>query len=256
MKWFYETLSEQERKVFYYKMLGMKQKEISKELGVASRYVSVLLRRIKTKATKLGINLEEVGEIPMDEIMQCYLEDQLRTIPKKTVKQAQFLQEKTTHLLRTSKDTPAERRMRSRLGVKRKNDAYIIVRKCTEEERKRFNTQSSQEIPPHIMKMNREYDYYLATGSGTTQELATMEMILRSYGVILLTPHINKLNAKTTLVQRADTVVVVKSGEESILNGHNPKFIESTTNEDGVVEKIYTIQGQLPKIRRTSVSPD
>ena len=106
------------------------------------------------------------------------------------------------------------------------------------------------------MKMNREYDYYLATGSGTTQELATMEMILRSYGVILLTPHINKLNAKTTLVQRADTVVVVKSGEESILNGHNPKFIESTTNEDGVVEKIYTIQGQLPKIRRTSVSPD
>ena len=89
--------------------------------------------------------------------------------------------------------------MRSRLGVKRKNDAYIIVRKCTEE-RKRFNTQSSQEIPPHIMKMNREYDYYLATGSGTTQELATMEMILRSYGVILLTPHINKLNAKTTLV--------------------------------------------------------
>jgi hypothetical protein len=255
MKWFYETLSKQERKVFYYKTLGLGQKEISKELDVASRYVSIIMSRIKAKAEKLGIDLED-DETPMDDIIQCFTEDQLRAIPKKTIRQAQFLQDKTAHLLRTSKDTPAERQMRSRLGIKKKKDAYIIIRKCTKEELDELRSTTPQMIPQHIMKMKREYDYLLATGSGTTQELATMETILRSYGVILLTPHVNKLNSKTTLCQRADTVVVVKSGEESILDGHNPKFIESTTNENGEVEKIYTIQGQLPKIRRTSVSPD
>lgn len=248
MREIYETLSGQERRVLYYKSLNLSQKEIANEMGVSTRYISSLTRRIKTKALKMNINISEILPPSMaNEILECFEEDCNKAIPKKTIRQAQFLQEKSTHMINTN-ETAAERRMRNRMGMRKKKDAYIFTRKCTEEEMASFTKQENQQPPLHIMRLKREYDYTLATESHKTEELATMEVILRSYGVILHTPHVNKLNSKTGACLRADTVVVVKDGEN--IDFLEPKFIEKTKNEDGDTERVYVIQGKLPRLKK------
>lgn len=248
----YEILSPQERKVWYLKSAGLDRKEIAEELNTNFRYVAVCERRIKRKIEKLnaqGILIDGSTDLS-NAIEEIFNAEQNRVLPQKTVNQAIFLQDLTAHSL-GRRESEAERRMQYRLGIKKKKD-NVITRKCTQEEMDSFqNEVAAQRIPQSIMKMKQNYDYFLATGEGDTEDMGRMETILRSYGVLYFTPHANKLNSKTGFCQRAmvsDTVIVVKDGES--LDFPNPKFIESTTNEDGEIERVYIIEGKPSKFNQ------
>ncbi len=251
---FLEVLSPQQRIVWAYKATGLSRKEIAKEMGVNSKYVAVCEKRIKEKFKELnkqGIIFDgsSVDVLIENQVEDIFNEEQLKNLPKKTVKQAQFLQDSTTHTVGKN-ESEAERRMRTRLGVKKQRD-NTFIRKCTQEELDSFQTEESNKTPKDVMRLKARYDYYWATGEGSAEEMANLEIILRSYGVIIYTPHVNKLNAKTGLCQRAmvsDTVLVVKDGEK--INYSNPKFVEKTTNKDGEVERVYIIEGKPSKFNK------
>ena len=241
--------------IWAYKAHGLTRKEIAETMGVKPKYVAVYEKRIKEKVSILaeqGIILDgSPAEILFEnQIEEIFEAAQLKNLPRKTVKQAQFLQDSSAHAI-NKKESDTQRRMRSRLGIRRKQDALIFTRQCTPEELDSFEKVEQNSIPASVMKLKWKYDYCLATGEGTIEELASLELILRSYGIILITPHINKLNAKTGLCQRAmveDTVIVLKDGEK--IDYPNPKFVEKTTNEDGEVERVYIIEGKYNSKRR------
>ncbi len=255
MQQFLEVLSPQERVIWAYKAHGLTRKEIAKTMGVKPKYVAVYEKRLKEKIDKLteqgiifdGSPAEVLFENQVEEIFEV---EQLKNLPRKTVKQAQFLQDTSTHAI-NKKESGAQRRMRSRLGVRKKQDAYVYTRQCTQEELDSFQMEASNRPPNDIMKLKREYDYFRQTGEGSVELLASMEVILRSYGVLLFSPNINKRNAKTVICQRAMTseAVVVVKGDEQI-DAPNPKFIEATINEDGQIERVYIVDKKPPKRKK------
>lgn len=251
----WQTLSDQELKILYLKHKGLSRKEITDKLGVQSKYVSVLEGRIKNKLKKLKENdvlldgsMPTIEELfaTSEEIEDIFQEEQERNLSKLTVNQAIFLQDSSAHTTSDKKSTTSERMMRSRLGLKKKKDE-VVVRKWTDEERKEYITQKnnmdhSDDIPSHIKKIHQEYVYCLRMDAGKDEEMAIRELILRSYGIIYKTPYINKRNSKTGLCQRANNVIVTKGEERNYLPA-NAHFIETTKNENGELESVWTIEG-------------
>jgi|GEM_PF-2209833 len=223
-----QVLSPMERKVYMAICKGATFREAADELGIKKDTAKGYWKRIKSKIQKLE-------QSDLDLIMDIFEEETNRSLPKNhTVKQMQFLtQTNSMHLSR--KISPA---MKS-YYKKKTEDLVVVRRQMTEEEREFYANQKHQRedlIPRDVIKLERHYRYLITDPNSSVEELARMEVVLRAFGVICLTPAINKLNAKTIKALRAKqegyNPTVVKPGEGNLLPPGS-KFLESVRNEEG-----------------------
>ena len=224
-----QVLSPMEQKVYIAICKGTNYREIADDLGIKKDTVKGYWKRIKKKIKKLE------DESDLDVIMDIFEEESNRSLAKShTVKQMQFLtQTNSMHLSREM--SPA---MKS-YYKKKTEDLVVVRRQMTEEEREFYANQKHQRedlIPRDVIKLERHYRYLITDPNSSVEELARMEVILRAYGVICLTPAINKLNAKTTKALRAKlegfNPTLVKPGEGKLLP-QGSRFLESVKNEEG-----------------------
>ncbi len=224
-----QVLSPMEQKVYIAICKGMNYREIADDLGIKKDTVKGYWKRIKKKIKKLE------DESDLDVIMDIFEEESNRSLAKShTVKQMQFLtQTNSMHLSREM--SPA---MKS-YYKKKTEDLVVVRRQMTEEEREFYANQKHQRedlIPRDVIKLERHYRYLITDPNSSVEELARMEVVLRAFGVICLTPAINKLNAKSIKALRAKqegyNPTVVKPGEGNLLPPGS-KFLESVRNEEG-----------------------
>jgi len=248
-----QVLSPMEQQVYASICRGASYRETADKLGIKRDTVKKYWKRIKQKIQAL----EEKTDL--DVIMDIFEEESNRTLSKNhTVKQMQFLtQSKSMHLSKNI--SPA---MKSYFK-KRTRDITVIRRQMTEEEREFYSNREPQMpredlIPKSVMSLERHYRYLLRDPSASVEELASMEVILRAYGIICLTPAINKLNAKTTKALRAKqegyVPILVKPGEGKLLP-QGSRFLESVKNEEGSREySIWLVpQGSHIKVQQESL---
>ncbi len=238
-----QVLSPQQQEIYVSICRGASYGEIASRLGISKDTVKGYWKRIQKK-------IRELEGSSIDVIMDIFEEETNRSLPKnQTVKQMQFLsQSGNMHI--TEKITPA---MKS-YYAKKTERAFVATRQMTEDERKVYENRQRNEddIPKEVKYMERLYRAMQNDPYSATEELATIEVILRAYGIINFTPAINKLNARTSKALRAKeegySPTIIKPGEGVLLH-QGSKFLESVIGDD---EKAEYAVWLVPKSTRVS----
>lgn len=224
-----QVLSEQQREIYVRACKGETLAQIGESMGVSKNTVKKQWARIKDKIKRLDEN-------DVDVIMDIFEEEIHRTLPKNhTIGQVQFLsQTKTMHTETIPQSTRYYYRSKTR-----DIESKVNTRKMTAEEREYIESriyEPRDQIPRDVMKLDRLYKSLLTDPNANTETMARMEVILRAFGVIYLTPAINKLNAKTTKSLRAKEegykTTLIKPGE-GVLLPQGSKFLESVKDQEG-----------------------
>ncbi len=239
----YKVLSPTQQQIFSLRAKNISFKDIAKELGCKPDTVKKQWKRIKAKAYYLRDNNIDISDI--------FDAENSRSLPSQlTVTQAQFLA--NSKKMSCRQKTSNDKRIRNRC-LERALAPKTTVRKMTEDEIAALDitpSTSSELLPPkHILKMMKryyEYDY-----EDDLIEQATVETILRSYGLLYKTPAVNKNNRKASMILQASSqdkqVVMVKPGEEGLLP-REAKLVEIVENDSGEVDyRIYLVPGKNKK---------
>lgn len=221
-----QVLSPQQREIYISICRGASYGEIASSMGLSRDTVKGYWKRIQKK-------IKELEGSSIDVIMDIFEEETNRSLPKNhTVKQMQFLSQ-STNMHVTEKIKPS---LRSYYKKKTK-PTHILTRKMTEEEREACKNRQTRDdgIPNEIKYLERLYRGLINDPFAATEDLAAMEVMLRSYGIIFYTPAINKLNARTSKALRAKEEgfrpTIVKPGEGKLLPPGS-KFLESVIGDD------------------------
>ncbi len=244
-KQIYKVLSPTQQQIFSLRAKNISFKDIAKELGCSPSTVKVQWHRIKAKAKYLRDN-----DIGINDIFDA---ENSRSLPSQlTVNQARFLANSKKMSCRQQKSSSTKRMMNKRLGIS--SAPKVTTRQMTEEEMAEIEITPSEPLPPkHILKMMKRYYEY--EYEDDLIEQATVETILRSYGLLYRTPAVNKNNRKASMILRASSqdkqIVIVKPGEEDLLP-REAKLVEIVENDIGETDyKIYLVPGKrqnfLPK---------
>jgi transposase len=222
------VLSPQQTQIYQSINNGLKIKDIAKELNTHEATIRKQLKRIKNKVSRL----EEQGiQVEQPDIQELFDTESNRSLPKLTVTQAQFLASSESMACKSKRSYE----MRRRLGVK----PDVQVRKMTQEEleQARITMRPHKEDPlkeiqknPKLAGYELEYRSLSEDGCTDLEYMASLEVILRAYGIIYRTPYINKLNKTTSIAMRAKeegfNITVVKPGETKFLK-QGSRFLES-----------------------------
>jgi len=236
----YKVLSPTQQQIFSLRAKNISFKDIAKELGCKPDTVKKQWKRIKAKAYYLRDNNMDISDI--------FDAENSRSLPSRlTVNQARFLA--NSKKMSCRQKSVKERVMNHRLGIT--SAPKVTTRQMTEDEIAALDITPSEMLPPkHILKMMKryyEYDY-----EDDLIEQATVETILRSYGLLYKTPAVNKNNRKASMILQASSqdkqVVIVKPGEEGLLP-REAKLVEIVENDSGEVDyRIYLVPGKNKKI--------
>lgn len=236
----YKVLSPTQQQIFSLRAKNISFKDIAEELGCKPDTVKKQWKRIKAKAIHLRDNDVDINDIFDDE--------NSRSLPSRlTVNQAQFLANSKKMSCR-QKSSSTKRMMNKRLGIT--SAPKVTTRQMTEDEIAALDITPSELLPPkHILKMMKQYYEYEYEGDLIDQ--ATVETILRSYGLLYKTPAVNKNNRKASMILHASSqdkqVVMVKPDEESHLP-REAKLVEIVEDDLGKVDyRVYLIPASQKK---------
>lgn len=238
----FEVLSPRERDIFLYRNRDkLTVKETAEKANCSVNTVKEYAKRIKAKIQALednGVGIMYGDQDTIDDISEIFNSETMRIGTKKTINQVQFFAQ-CSQMSCKGKNvpaTPAERKMRSRNEELKK----VKKRPMTKEERTR-PARNVVPMPRPDRIVTRAYQQYQQNfGKATdSNEMASLEIILRSAGVIYRTPYINKINRRTSLQMRAQEsgyeVVMVEAGEgKNVPLGS--KYIETIKDENGNTE--------------------
>lgn len=251
-----DCLSDRQKIIYYLKTSKkLSHQEIADYLGISPNSVKRQIRRIRQK-------LDKFEEYNTNVIQEIFEEEVTRTKTQKfTVSQAQFLSEKT-HMSSKEKD---HRRSRTSDYEMRKKTKEVVTRwKASNEELRAANQRPIKTDALHavmglkddVRKLVCNIEMNYRAGNGNNEVMASYEIVLRAYGIIHLTPYINKLNAKTSKALRANAegynVTIVKPEERASLP-QGSKHIETIKNDEGDTDySIFLVPAYISKKKNDS----
>lgn len=229
--YFEQVLSERQLQIYHLQKKGESYARIAYILGISKDSVNSHMKRIKKKKEKT-----KLPDMPTDDIATIF-QDETEKHKKLTVAQAQFLSNKANmHTIDRKKKSYFKRKT----GTVPKNKVTKRIMSESELEQARKNIVEQREknqngVPPkRIMALKKRYYEQLENNNTKIEDLASMEIELRAYGVIYKTPNVNKLNQKTGKILRAKqegkTVINIRPGEKNSIP-QNAKHIETVHND-------------------------
>lgn len=206
----YEVLSKTQAEIFYRKHhLNQDNRQIAEVMNMTQSQIRAQFAKIKKKIRKLNESNVNV----VTEIEETY-EDMINRSGKRTVREVQVLSSLKSMSV-SGTQPPVSNYMKKKLNLSQKHQKsqWKIVRQGV-------NSPPKRKIPESIREKNREhlsqisstYRQYMEgciSGNRSLDEMADMELVLRSYGYIVKTPYLNKRNRRTSKILQASPYKIV-----------------------------------------------